>query len=655
MSHPSRSSEPCPLQEAIRARCFHPSGNFVEFRKEEIEQSIPSRFEQMVRRYPDRIAVKTKHDQLTYCELNKAANRVARAIIAQRGGEKEPVALLLEQGSSLVAGILGVLKAAKLYVSLDASHPCVRNRYIFEDSQAGLIVTDSKGLPLAAEIGGNECELLNLDELDLRFGDENPGLPLSPHTLAYIQYTSGSTGQPKGVLQNHRNVLHSVMTYTNGLHISADDRFSPVRNWFIALLNGAAACLFDVKKIGLAALAHWLIQEEITMFFSIPSVFRHFIESLTVPEKFPTLRLIHLEGEAVTKRDVDLCKQHFSPDCILVNRLAATETGSIRWYFVDNGTQIEATAVPAGYAVEDKEVLLLDEAGQEIGFNQVGQIAVKSGFLALGYWRKPDLTRAAFLPDTAGGNARIYLTGDLGRMQPDGCLEYLGRKDSQVKIRGNRVELAEIEMALLGLPAIKEAVVVSSRDRFGEERPVAYIVAVRGFEPVTGELRSFLRERLPEYMIPSVFMFLEALPLLPNGKVDRRALPSSDSVRPELEKAFIAPCSPVEGELARIWSEVLRLERVGVNDNFFDLGGHSLLATRVICQVREVFHVEIPLRVLFQNPTVTGVAIEIAKAQAKTVAPEDMAGLLSDLESLSDEEAKRLLNRETIEKVLRPS
>jgi len=336
-------------------------------------------------------------------------------------------------------------------------------------------------------------------------------------TLTWILYTSGSTGQPTGVVQNHRNVLHFMMNHTNGLHICSEDRLALLHSCsvnaanhdiFTALLNGASLHPLDIKEEGVADLANWLIGQEITYCHVVPTLFRHLVDTLTGAERFPKLRLIRLGAEPARARDVELYKQHFSRGCILVNRLGHSETGTLLWYFIDRETRIDGPTVPVGYGVEDNEILLLDEAGVEVGLNGIGEIAVRSRYLSPGYWRRPDLTRAAFQPDPEGGDERLYWTGDLGRMLPDGCLVHVGRKDSQVRIRGHRIELDEIEIALLDLDAINEAVVVAAEDRSGDQRLVAYIVPRGRPAPTVTTLRSALAERLPDYMIPSAFVTL---------------------------------------------------------------------------------------------------------------------------------------------------
>jgi len=639
-------------QQAIRAKCFHPSGVFAEFRKEDIEQSIPNRFEQMVARYPDRVAVKTMTHMLTYDELNRLSNRIAQAILPRCGEGNEPIALVLENDAPMIAAILGVLKTGKLYVPLDPLLPRTRATYILEDSQAGLIVTNNKNLLLVNELAKKALPVISIDDLDNSLSAEPLDLSISPDTLAWMLYTSGSTGQPKGVIQNHRNVLHFVMNYTNGFHLCSEDRLTVLSSFsanagnhdiFTALLNGASLYPLDIKEVGVGRLADWLVQHEITIYHSVPTVFRHFLESLAEETKFPDLRVIRFGGEPASKRDVELYKKYFGQDCILVNRLGSTETGTVRWYFINKDTQVKGNMVPVGYPAEDNEIVLLDDAGNEVGFDNIGEIAVKSRYITPGYWRRPDLTEAAFSSDPEGGVERIYRMGDLGRLQADGCLVHLGRKDLQVKVRGHRIEVAEVEMALLDHPIVKEAVVVAREDQAGERRLVAYLLPTAQPVPPVNELRSFLNERLPDYMIPSAWVFLDAFPLAPNGKVDRLALPAPGGTRPVLDAAFVSPRTPVEEALASIWAEVLGLDQVGIHDNFLALGGHSLMATQVISRVREAFHIEIPLRILFEKPTIGELAVVITERQAEGAGEGNLARMMTELDALSDEEAEQLL------------
>ena len=629
------------------------SGANVEFKDKALEESIPARFEQYVCRYPDSIAFKTRRKTLSWDALNRSANRVARTVRGTFQNRERPIALLVDQESSIVAG-MGVLKTGGFYVPLAPSHPRARNNYILTETEAALILTDRNHLALATELAQTNYQIINIDEIDPALSTENLGLPISPDAFAYIAYTSGSTGEPKGVVNTHCRVVHGI-GHDKRFKLGPADRFTNVgsseSNAFYALLSGAGSFPWYVKEEGLANLADWLVQEEITVYRSGPRVFREFVSTLTGKEEFPKLRAINLAGEPMRRDDVELYKKHFSSDCLLINTLGTREVGPFRVYVIGKETEIIGEIVPVGYAMPDKEVSLLDSDGQEVGFDQVGEIAVKSRYLSLGYWRRPDLTRAKFLTDPEGGDKRIYLTGDVGRMSPDGCLEHLGRKDFQVKIRGLRVDVSEVEKALVSHPSVREVVVTTRKDQSGDEQLVAYFVPSSGLATTVSSLRNLLRGTLPDYMIPSAFVELDTIPLTVtgSGKVDRRALPEPGNKRPDIDTPYVTSRTPVEEEVAKIWAEVLALNSVGVHDNFLELGGHSLAATRVVSQVLKTFRVEIPLTSLFEAPTVAEMAAVIIESQARKLKQADLDRLLTELESLSDNAAQRLLDNQSEE------
>ncbi|HEX8141335.1 MAG TPA: non-ribosomal peptide synthetase [Pyrinomonadaceae bacterium] len=628
-------------QSSEQTRRVGPTNSFTRFKREWTEQSIQEIFQRQVVTRPCRIAVKTRHHAFTYRALNESANRLARAVLDEGKGS-ETVAILLEKEAQWIVAMLGVLKTGRLQVSLEPFSPQERIRHLLEDSQARLIVTNDRHFSRAKELAHDGCRVLNIDELGAHFSTEDLGLRVSPDALAFIIYTSGSTGAPKGVMLQHRTVLHRVMRQTNSFHICADDRLSHLGsfsagqgllNIFYALLNGAGLYPLDIKTEGLGPLASWLLEEGVTIYRSSASLFRYFIETLKAGQEFPRLRLVRLSSEPVTKRDIELCKKHFPPGCIFVNGLSTSETGIIREYFIDGETEIDASSVPVGYAVEDMRVLLLGETGREVSPGEVGQIAVKSRYLAPGYWRRTGMTEQLFLPDKERGDERLYLTGDMGIMLPGDLLVHAGRKDFQAKVRGHRIETAEIEMALRGCAAIREAVVMAEEDARGEQSLVAYLVPAQGKRLGTDALRLSLRERLPDYMIPSVFVLLDALPLTLSGKVDRLALSALAPVQAETEASYIPPRTPAENILAQIWGQVLGLGRVSADADFFMVGGHSLLAAQAIFRINSTFQIELQLRNLFESPTLSELALLI----------EDR--LLEELEKLTEEEAQNLLAR----------
>jgi len=395
---------------------------------------------------------------------------------------------------------------------------------------------------------------------------------------------------------------------------------------FAALLNGASVFPVEIKERGFAGLREVLKRDEITILTSVTSAFRHFVKSLAQQEYFPTVRLIRLIGEPLYKSDVDAFRKYFSKSCILLNRLGSNETGTFCQYFIDHLTPVMGGVVPVGYPTEGTEVLLLDEEDNEVGDNQVGEFAVRNRHLAIGYWRNPELTQTAFRCDPAGGDRRTYRVGDLGRRLPDGCFVHLGRKDFQVKIRGNRVEIAEVEGALLSCANIREAAVVDREDASGEKILAAYIVPETVPFPTAHEVRRALVEKLPGYMIPTAYVMVDALPVTGTGKVDRRALPEpSDRDIPGSTAEYIRPRNTTERILCQIWSEVFGIDRVGIDDDFFAIGGHSLLAAKLFARLDEQFGRVFPLSILLSASTVRLLAqcyeTAIGQINASTLVP----------------------------------
>jgi amino acid adenylation domain-containing protein len=597
-------------QQAIRARCRHPTGSFVPFEHGDLEQSVAARFERQAALYPHRTAVKIGRRQWTYAELNRAANRLARAILARQGPRSEPVGLLFPNGANAITAILATLKAGKFYVPVDPTFPHARLSAMLADAGARLLVTDTPDHPLAVELSAGGVGLLAGDTPDAALSDENLSAPASPTDLACLFYTSGSTGRPKGVMQSHRSLLHWVMTHTNELRITPEDRLTLLHSWSVpscvhpvlgSLLNGAALLPFDVRADG--NLGRWLREEGITIYHSVPAVFRQTAAALTGSERLPELRAIVLSSAPMTSEDLELYRRHFAPRAILLHMIGASEVGWFRRYFIDETTTTDGRAVPVGYAVEDKEILLLDESGSQAENATSGEIAVKSRYLAPGYWRQAELTAAKFMPAPDADGQRVYRTGDLGRIEPDGCLFHLGRIDFQVKVRGHRVEMAEVERALLACPGVAEVAAVG-RPRAGDTRLVAYVVPAAGELPTVSELRRHLKDKLPSYMIPAAFVRLAALPCTPNGKLDYAALPDPDALRPDLATPYRAPATAIERAVTLAWQEVLGIEQVGLHDNFFDLGGDSSLLTKLHGRLMRDLQRDVPLVEMFQHPTV---------------------------------------------------
>ena len=587
--------------------------SFTEFRKEAIEQPLAAGFERQVLHNPDRPAVITAGEALTYNDLNRIANRIAHAILERCGKGQQPVTIIVANDTTAIAGILGILKAGKICVPVDAGLPATRAKSIIIDSHASAIVTGSKNVPMAQALGSGTHEIINLNDVRPDMPDHNPSVSIAPTDVAHIIYTSGSTSEPKGVIDIHRNVLHHVMVVTNSSRYCMGDRMTLLRapsstgglaNVYSALLNGACLFPFDVQNKGVAQLASWLIAQDISVYHSSATVFRHFVQTLENNGEFPHLRLIRLGSEQVTKNEFQRFQERFSPECILVNALSCTEAITFCQNFLNRNSIVVGEVVPVGYAVPDMEVLLLDDAREVVESGEAGEIAIRSEFLSPGYWRNPELTRKVFLQRVGDHGHRVYLTGDMGRMNADGGLEHIGRKDFQIKVRGHRVNSDEIEIMLLTVPCIKEVAVVARQSIAGDRRLIAYLVFKSKLSATVSQLRDSLSEKLPMYMIPSTFVVLDALPLTSNGKIDRRALPEPPVSRPELDIPFVVPRTIIEETISRIWSEVLEVDRCGVDDNFFDLGGDSLLAGRIVARVNRHFHANIAVSDFFESATV---------------------------------------------------
>ena len=617
-SGPEASAVPTSVRVA---NAPHPNNAFCEFAKRDIESSVVRRFDEQVARYRGNDAIVTAGHRWTYRTLDLVAERTAHAVRgAGPSTDDQLVGLLFGPGAPMVAAMLGTMRSGRAYVPLDPCMPLARLSSVARNASVGVVLTDSAMLPVARRLQvAGRPEVVNIDFTETEYASSAAEIRNAPgpDDLAYVLYTSGSTGEPKGVMQNHRNVLHFIRSYTNSSHLCAQDRLSLLSSYafdaavmdiYGAILNGASLYPFDVRVEGLQALAPWIAAHRITVLHATPTLFRAFAATCRRAEDLASVRLVVLGGEPAYRSDFELFKRHFPEPTILVNGLGPTEsTISLRGLF-DTRSTVEQSALAVGHAVEETEVFLLDNDGLPVTGRQIGEIAIKSRHVALGYWRKPVETRAVFLPDPARPGTTTYLTGDLGRALADGSIAFVGRKDDQVKIRGFRVEPGEIESALAAHADVSEAAVVARVGRGREKRLVAYVVSPSPTAPSSTELRRHVAQVLPAYMVPSVFVVLPRLPRTANGKLDRRALPAPERRRPALEEVFVAHRTQREEALAAIWAEVLDVERVGVNDDFFELGGHSLLATRLIMRVRATLGVQLDLRTVFECPTVAGVA-----------------------------------------------
>ncbi|HEX8560147.1 MAG TPA: amino acid adenylation domain-containing protein [Pyrinomonadaceae bacterium] len=580
--------------------------------------SIHGLFEAQAARTPGAVALVDGDARLTYGELDARAGRLARTLRARGVGPETLVGVYMRRSAEMVVALLGVLKAGGAYVPLDPAYPSSRLEFILEDARAALVLTQRT---LAATLPAGGAGALCLDgdweEEEAREPGDVKGAGAPHDALAYVIYTSGSTGRPKGVAIEHRSAV--TLLHWAGENFDAEQ--------LRGVLAATSIC-FDLSVFELFAPLSWggtvilaenalqlpalPAKDEVTLVNTVPSVMAELLRTSAAPD---AVRVVNLAGEALPAKLVqEIHRRHAAAEVINLYGPSEDTTYSTmaRLRREDSGQP------PIGRPIANTQAYVLDANLQPAPAGVPGELYLSGEGLARGYLNRPALTAERFIPHphATEPGARLYRTGDIARHLPDGQLEYLARADNQVKVRGFRIELGEIEAVLEQHADVAQAVVVAREDSPGDRRLVAYVVGRGGDSPTVGGLRAFVRERLPEYMAPSSFVFLEAMPLTPNGKIDRRALPApSPSLRAE-EISGARPATAVEEVLARLWADVLDLERVGADDNFFELGGHSLLATRLLSRVRTVFDRELPLRAVFESPTLTGMAALIEAALA---------------------------------------
>lgn len=554
------------------------------------ERSLTECFDRQVRLHGDRSALEEGGRATSYSELYASALGTAGSIRAALGNARpgERVVLLLEEPALEVECLLAVLASGHAFVPLDPKQPESRLRATIGHAEPALILTNGAGRELAARVA-NGVGVLDVTSSS---GDLVSPVEVPASAPAAILYTSGSTGEPKGVVHTHASLLHAFLSSTNGLGLSAEDRLTllgatsfaaTLSDVFGALLNGAALLPYRVSARGIAGLSEYLLDSRATVYFSVPSLFRRFTDLLEPDRVFSSLRVVKLAGEPMRLRDVERFRRHCRPGALLVNSLGCTEINIVRQFRIDHGTEVPWATVPVGYPVAGTDVVLVDADGREVADGDTGEIEVRSRWLADGYWRSAEATARAFRD--LGGKKCAYRTGDLGRIVAPGLLEHLGRKDFQLKVAGVRVDPGEVETKLVDLGFANEAVVVGQADAGGETRLVAYFVPP-GPALETAELRRRLLEELPVAMVPGVFVPLDALPRLPNGKIDRACLPRSAQV--PLHRAPGGSDQLEDAVVKALSSAIGRGGLLGPDDDFFAEGGSSLGALVACARIEQL-------------------------------------------------------------------
>jgi len=585
-------------------------------------------FETQARQTPDRIAVQVDQQRLTYAELNRRANQLAHYLQRRGVGPDVVVGLSLDRSLELVIGLLGILKAGGAYLPLDPAFPKAALDRRLQEAQVSLLLTQQQG----AGVPTDPDRVIYLDrdwDAITQESDQPPSSSATCENLAYVLFTSGSTGQPKGVAVEHRQLGNYLYAILPQLDLPSGASFAIASTFAADLGNTAifpALCtggclhvLSQARATDPTAFADYCRRYPVDCLKIVPS---HLAMLLSAPDPEPILprQCLVLGGEAVSWQLVEQLRQY--RPCRVVNHYGPTETTvGVLTYPVQQQDQSLAGTVPLGRPLANTQVYVLDQHQQPVPVGVPGELYIGGAGLARGYLNQPQLTSEFILSPLPEVSGRLYKTGDRVRYLPDGNLEFLGRLDHQVKIRGYRIEPGEIEALLKQQPAVREAIVLAREDQPGDQRLVAYVGLNPGAACGSDDLRRYLRSKLPEYLVPANFVLLKRLPLTPNGKVDRQALPAPDSLRPELAATYIAPGDEIEQAIARIWQAALRLDQVGLHDNFFDLGGHSLLLVQVHQQLRQCFEQEISISGLFQYPTVSALADYFRRSPQAEAAP----------------------------------
>lgn len=622
-------------------------------------------FESRVQTAPDAIAVVDGDRQITYQALNHRANQLARYLQSLGVKSGDIVGISLERSLDPIIGFLAILKAGAAYLPLDPSYPRDRLLYMVTDAQLRVAIAGQQSIEKfqSLESQSTPVQFIGL-EADRAIVDrqstENLTLSTTAEDLAYILYTSGSTGEPKGVAVPHRGVNRLVLN-TNFIQFTPSDRVAQAANasfdaatleiWG-ALLNGARIVIIPQEIIlSPQEFVAQIDSQKITVLFLTTALFNQFARQ--IPHAFQNISTLMVGGEAADPQAMRVVLNQ-NPPQHLVNGYGPTENTTFSACYRVEQVPERATNIPIGRPVANSQIYLLDRHLHPVAIGMPGELYLGGDGLARGYLNRPDLTAEKFIsiPDTLekflkhsqNRTSYLYKTGDLGRYLPDGNIEFLGRIDTQVKLRGFRIELGEIEAVLNQSPNVAQAAIAVREDIPGDKWLVAYLVPKQKQKELNlTELRYFLQQKLPTYMIPAAFVFLETLPLTANGKLDRRALPAPDRSQSNRSLHFVAPQTTTEREIAAIWQEVLGLEQIGITDNFFELGGHSLLATQVISRLRETYRTELSVRSLFENPTIAQLAEQIVEQQLEQAELEDLEQILEEVGELSDDEVKQQL------------
>ncbi|MBX9258921.1 non-ribosomal peptide synthase/polyketide synthase, partial [Desmonostoc muscorum CCALA 125] len=597
------------------------------------DQTIHQLFEAQVKRTPDATAVVFEDQHLTYAQLNAKANQLAHYLQTLGVAPEVLVGICVERSLEMVVGLLGILKAGGAYVPLDPEYPTERLTFMLEDAQVSVLLTQQQ---LVESLGQHQAHIVHLDTdwlLISGYSEESPITEVQPSNLAYVIYTSGSTGQPKGVTLSHSNLCNHMLWMQGRFPLTEKDKVlqktpfgfdASVWEFYAPLLAGGQLLMAQPGgHTDSAYLLRLIAQQQVTTVQLVPSLLQMLLEQGGI-ETCHSLKQVFCGGEALP---VTLKEDLLSKLNVNLHNLYGPTEACIDATFWNCKQQMYGQFVPIGRPIDNTQVYILDQNLQPVPVGVPGELHISGAGLARGYLNRPDLTQEKFIPNPFDNSkSKLYKTGDLARYLPDGNIEYLGRIDNQVKIRGFRIELGEIEAALSQHEDVQASCVIARVDIPGNKRLVAYIVPKPEITPIVSELRSFLKEKLPDYMVPTAIVILESLPLTPNGKIDRRALPAPES-RAGIEIDIVLPRNPIEEKLAEIWAQVLRVESIGIHDNFFELGGDSILSIQIITRAK-LAGIELTVKQLFANQTIAQLATVAGTTKALFIEQGLVSGTL---------------------------
>ena len=579
------------------------------------EKSIHELFEEQVERTPEAKAVIFGTEEMSYRDLNRQANQVARYLQKQGVDKEMLVGICLDRSVEMIVGLLGILKAGGAYLPLDPTYPQERLAFMLADSGVTVLLTQEKQAEQLADYQGRKVHLDRDWAKIEQESQENPESDIRGENIAYAIYTSGSTGRPKGVLGLHKGAVNRFSWMWERYPFEAGEVccqkttlnfVDSIWEIFGPLLQGVPIVIVPDEAVkDPVRLVEVLAKKAVTRIVLVPSLLRAMLDSNPgIGHKLSRLSMWVTSGEAISKELAQRFQAELGQTSRLINLYGSSEVSADVTYYEIGAETEQERSIPIGRPIANTQIYLLDGRMKPVPVGIEGEVYVGGEGLARGYLKRPELTREKFVANPYKVGERLYRTGDIGRYLADGNIEYVGRVDHQVKIRGNRVELGEVEVVLSQYEGIGEAVVVAKADSSGDNYLAAYIVPKGETSLTITELRGYLKQKLADYMIPTAFVMLDELPLTPNGKVNRRALPAPESVRPDSQEVYIAPRDELELQLTKVWESVLNVRPIGIRDDFFDLGGHSLLAVRLFARLEKVFGKNLPLATLFQAPTI---------------------------------------------------